>query len=83
MQKYVNVSTLPDGRPQAFKMSGDETNVTKLSSRKQENPQRRTAHSTREGMLCAAFLKKSMTRKRIKKARLKAIQTGDITLLYK
>ena len=50
-----------------------EPNVIKLVTRKQINTQRRTAHSAQEGKLCAVFLKKGMTRKRIKKVRLKML----------
>ena len=64
----VSISIQP-GDSHASLRTGSECNVTKLVTRKQINTQRRTAHSAQEGKLCAVFLKKGMTRKRIKKVR--------------
>lgn len=48
--------------------SGSETNVTKLAPSEKVKIGTRTAHSATEQRLCAVFLKKGMTRKRIEKS---------------
>lgn len=50
------------------KESGDEANVTKLAPSEKVKIGTRTAHSATEQRLCAVFLKKGMTRKRIEKS---------------
>ena len=47
---------------------GDQTNVTKLAPSEKVKIGTRTAHSATEQRLCAVFLKKGMTRKRIEKS---------------
>lgn len=49
-------------------MSGVQTNVTKLAPSEKVKIGTRTAHSATEQRLCAVFLKKGMTRKRIEKS---------------
>ena len=47
---------------------GSEPNVTKLAPSEKVKIGTRTAHSATEQRLCAVFLKKGMTRKRIEKS---------------
>ena len=54
--------------------TGTEINVTKLAPSEKVKIGTRTAHSATEQRLCAVFLKKGMTRKRIEKSAKKAIQ---------
>jgi len=49
-------------------MSISEYNVTKLAPSEKVKIGTRTAHSATEQRLCAVFLKKGMTRKRIEKS---------------
>lgn len=48
--------------------AGKEPNVTKLAPSEKVKIGTRTAHSATEQRLCAVFLKKGMTRKRIEKS---------------
>ena len=51
-----------------FVQSGSQPNVTKLAPSEKVKIGTRTAHSATEQRLCAVFLKKGMTRKRIEKS---------------
>lgn len=48
--------------------TGSQCNVTKLAPSEKVKIGTRTAHSATEQRLCAVFLKKGMTRKRIEKS---------------
>ena len=49
-------------------VTGSQCNVTKLAPSEKVKIGTRTAHSATEQQLCAVFLKKGMTRKRIEKS---------------
>lgn len=55
-------------RKNIFMLTLSEPNVTKLAPSEKVKIGTRTAHSATEQRLCAVFLKKGMTRKRIEKS---------------
>lgn len=68
MDKLGGFHTYLNAQAEEYMISNTDINVTKLAPSEKVKIGTRTAHSATEQRLCAVFLKKGMTRKRIEKS---------------